>query len=961
MSQKGAIRKASITKDVHQSNSKSKLRSLTSPKESENPEKIDTKSEKKSERMGTSNRLTRSMQNVQSSKSSARQTARSSQNISIRESLSSTAKLNASTSKTSATSKTISDPPKRSSSSTIVKSRSSTGRIQSNYSEKRGTSTVYVPPSLSTKLSSKSVSKDTRSIPKGEESKPRSKSRQRKLSRTLSPSEIKMLHSATSRPDHMDRNQSKRRSPSTNTYQRNNEDDYEDDFEDYESDFQECTDSESSEVSEETSTHSNPPLDPIEMHTAEQQKVVNSADQQKEEEHMHDSGHYELTEARQRAARIESISSDPKLASLLELRQPVNKSYSEDRSCENKSLPLSDEGFEDSRSGDFTKSPPLSQISFIDFRKTKQSPKMKKSKKNISRGEELLEMIKLDVMEWSLLECLPIPYEEFIRNYGKLNTQQISTQTGEDNIDVETQTDKATFQNKWTQFPITCRSKLRTKKDLDLFRLDQYGVGNDIDDLDSVNSLSSPSFDTLRLNDFVSRAGRVMLSLLEERRSGGNVFKNEEEIAFSDGFVKLSVDSVTFLAGRAVTIIHYSNILNKILLTIHSPIEEEIETTSKQDYITDCCIGCVWNISEPSMPIKLFYSACPITACSFHLTNYNVVFAGLQDGSISLWDLKEDEMWHPKVTDKANELDWTIRIATYTTTANTEIIVDNSQIVAIQILSKLEEKSYERRNNKFVPIQICSLNEKGSLIIWSVLHSMGLNIDDLGLSYWGSIRLVRSQELLLPYYNMKKRISAAAFIDMHVDCVDNNNFYIATNSSNVLHATCIGNKASPSMYKKFDTSPCGNINCIETCPFEESFFMVGCDDGTIRLHCMNIEKPILQVRDEDNMYSIKSLQWSKTKPFTIFVLDNKLRIHIWDLSHSDICPKHTVNMQKVGSINSMQLSPCKSEKDMNHQYLAFGTETGNVEIYKLKSDFCNSKEEDYLQELNTFMRYVAIL
>lgn len=41
---------------------------------------------------------------------------------------------------------------------------------------------------------------------------------------------------------------------------------------------------------------------------------------------------------------------------------------------------------------------------------------------------------------------------------------------------------------------------------------------------------------------------------------------------------------------------------------------------------------------------------------------------------------------------------------------------------------------------------------------------------------------------------------------MHVDCVDSNNLYIATNSSSILHATCIGNKASPTVYKKFDTS-----------------------------------------------------------------------------------------------------------------------------------------------------------
>lgn len=47
----------------------------------------------------------------------------------------------------------------------------------------------------------------------------------------------------------------------------------------------------------------------------------------------------------------------------------------------------------------------------------------------------------------------------------------MSTQTGEDNIDVETQTEKVTYSSKWTQFPVTCRSSLKTKEELDLFRM----------------------------------------------------------------------------------------------------------------------------------------------------------------------------------------------------------------------------------------------------------------------------------------------------------------------------------------------------------------------------------------------------------------------------------------------------------------------------------------------------------
>ena len=36
-----------------------------------------------------------------------------------------------------------------------------------------------------------------------------------------------------------------------------------------------------------------------------------------------------------------------------------------------------------------------------------------------------MSMIKLDTVEWSLYESTPISYDEFIRSYGKLNTQQV--------------------------------------------------------------------------------------------------------------------------------------------------------------------------------------------------------------------------------------------------------------------------------------------------------------------------------------------------------------------------------------------------------------------------------------------------------------------------------------------------------------------------------------------------------
>lgn len=104
---------------------------------------------------------------------------------------------------------------------------------------------------------------------------------------------------------------------------------------------------------------------------------------------------------------------------------------------------------------------------------------------------------------------------------------------------------------------------------------EQFGVGNDLDETDDINFSLRPSYDVLRLNDFLNRAGAVVLSLLEEREHGGTVFQNDvDELSFSDGFVKLSIDTVAFLATRSVKIIHYSNVLNKVLLTIHAAVEE---------------------------------------------------------------------------------------------------------------------------------------------------------------------------------------------------------------------------------------------------------------------------------------------------------------------------------------------------------------------------------------------------
>lgn len=138
--------------------------------------------------------------------------------------------------KKSTTSKIRSEDALKSSDDSTVKKRKS--REQVGNSEKRGQSTIYMPKSTTSKLNINSnekiahrttrVKEKSQDSPAPDRSKPRMSSRERRKSRTLSPSEIRMLHSAVRRPNVVEQ---KRVSDSSHTQADEADYDYEDDFE----------------------------------------------------------------------------------------------------------------------------------------------------------------------------------------------------------------------------------------------------------------------------------------------------------------------------------------------------------------------------------------------------------------------------------------------------------------------------------------------------------------------------------------------------------------------------------------------------------------------------------------------------------------------------------------------------------------------------------------------------------
>jgi WD40 repeat protein len=73
----------------------------------------------------------------------------------------------------------------------------------------------------------------------------------------------------------------------------------------------------------------------------------------------------------------------------------------------------------------------------------------------------------------------------------------------------------------------------------------------------------------------------------------------------------------------------------------------------------------IWSILEPSLPQKILVAPHEITASCFNASTPNIVFAGQEDGSLCVWDLREKSHCHKKVETECGE--WVLRSPTYNT------------------------------------------------------------------------------------------------------------------------------------------------------------------------------------------------------------------------------------------------------------------------------------------------------
>ncbi|XP_025084636.1 WD repeat-containing protein 60-like isoform X2 [Pomacea canaliculata] len=521
--------------------------------------------------------------------------------------------------------------------------------------------------------------------------------------------------------------------------------------------------------------------------------------------------------------------------------------------------------------------------SFINFVSAKQRVMNKSAASRARhRAEDLQNMIELDTVCYDMLDLPPVKeYELYIRSFGRSNTKQAYVQTNEDAVERDVQTEKADDLKKWTQHPAD--------------DIDACGGEGLLVKESSSHTRANSNLETIALGHFLEQSAQIFSTLLEEERGLGersDCTADKSNLSISEGVTQLA--SLPFLAGRYVKQASFCLLQPHVFLTIYSKPKE----VSEENPIDNYGLICVWNTKEIAYPQRILTSVSEPTCACFSPIRASLVIAGLVDGSVCVWDLREPSSLHRTVF--LQDQDVCIRFPTYNTAGVSEKENHHSPVVAITavhptVLRKEVEESYFE-NTLGLSFQLASVEENAVINLWVVteipLPDMAGSGIDLGLAPGGRIKLVHTSSITLESPNKNVQAGNPRARDVKLNPSDLNHFFVATDLGQVIHGVRFGSRVYPRVFQPVADSPCC-VTCIDFSPFGEPYFLAGCEDGTVNLYHTSSEHPLTSWSTFSSGYSIVSIQWSQSRPAVFFVLNTNSVVFVFDLTETGLSPVHT--------------------------------------------------------------------
>lgn len=288
------------------------------------------------------------------------------------------------------------------------------------------------------------------------------------------------------------------------------------------------------------------------------------------------------------------------------------------------------------------------------------------------RAKDLLSVITLHEMSFTLFEMKPISYDVYMNTFGKSNYVQCAVQTFDDGIEEEVQTDYISSETKWTQYPVKFSKedifvntlvvkekntqsiedltekftflvngkdvKLKVDNKIDdeyknnplrLYFEQKDGVGKDVmlPVEEYQNKLKNIEFSNMKLKKFLKKAERKVTQVLTANYGNAiSDFSQVSKLPFSRGYKKLTpnIEMSDLLKSRSISRIIFSETKNGLLITIHNRKRSSLDNEK--------CLVCLWDLSVPTGPCKVMIAIDNVNLGLFRGDSDGIFIGSLEDG-----------------------------------------------------------------------------------------------------------------------------------------------------------------------------------------------------------------------------------------------------------------------------------------------------------------------------------------
>ncbi|XP_050392644.1 cytoplasmic dynein 2 intermediate chain 1 [Patella vulgata] len=584
---------------------------------------------------------------------------------------------------------------------------------------------------------------------------------------------------------------------------------------------------------------------------------------------------------------------------------------------------------------------------FINFVSAKQrAVDQKVSSKTRKRYKDLVSLIEFDKTEFVMFDLPPVKeYDLYIRSFGRSDSKQAYIQTNEDDIDREVQTEEIEYRDKWTQHPAE----------------DFLGCGgDDIEQKTNAKSEYISKHQTEKIAQFVSKAAQVIGILLDEESglssNDGTKSRIDSNLSISSDYMQLGTP--IFLQGRYVEFASFSSSQPNILLTLYSCSQKN----ATNNYDTKGIL-CIWNVLEPSNPQKILVCESQPACCCLSPRKPLLACAGMVDGSIMMWDLREDSSMHQMIT--IEQQDYIFRYPTYNTAGISESENHCSRVSSLlPVYPDPTSLKYEEENTSIslgLSFQLASCADNGSINLWVVAEiaapdSAGSELD-LGLQPGGRIKLVKSSSFKVQI-SSQMDVHHTSTYDFKFSPNDLNQYYVGTDIGFILHGVRLGTCPFPRSHSTTIDRPV-SIKSIDLSPFGHPYILAGSCDGCIYLYHTGLEYPLLTWCDlvKGKLNSISFVRWSRSRPGVFFVLDDQSILYTFDLLEGDFHPVKTEQISS-GCVVHMTLSnDCKIVSPGSVErspQLLLALDNGKTELHNISKDLVQQQtlEHEFLMKYN---------